>query len=73
VVDNPLFREGRIASITVVGRSLANELHEGYKSLWIQRRDYRDRKPLEPLCTAEVVGSTPTRSIFYYEGTTALN
>lgn len=34
VVDNPLFREGRIASIHVVGRSLANELHEGYKSLW---------------------------------------
>lgn len=34
VVDNPLFREGRIASIHVLGRSLANELHEGYRSLW---------------------------------------
>jgi hypothetical protein len=34
VVDNPLFRDGRIASIHVVGRSLANELHEGYQSLW---------------------------------------
>lgn len=34
VVDNPLFREGRIASIHVVGRSVANELHEGYRSLW---------------------------------------
>jgi sugar-specific transcriptional regulator TrmB len=34
VVDNPLFREGRIASIHVVGRNLANELHEGYRSLW---------------------------------------
>jgi hypothetical protein len=34
VVDNPLFQEGRIASIHVVGRSLANELREGYKSLW---------------------------------------
>jgi HTH-type transcriptional regulator, sugar sensing transcriptional regulator len=34
VVDNPLFREGRIASIHAVGRSLANELHEGYRSLW---------------------------------------
>lgn len=34
VVDNPLFQEGRIASIHIVGRSLANELHEGYRSLW---------------------------------------
>lgn len=34
VVDNPLFRQGRIASIHIVGRSLANELHEGYRSLW---------------------------------------
>jgi HTH-type transcriptional regulator, sugar sensing transcriptional regulator len=34
VVDNPLFKEGRIASIHIVGRSLAKELHEGYRSLW---------------------------------------
>ena len=34
VVDNPLFAEGRIASIHIAGRSLANELYEGYKSLW---------------------------------------
>jgi HTH-type transcriptional regulator, sugar sensing transcriptional regulator len=34
VVDNPLFREGRIASIHAVGRNLANELHGGYRSLW---------------------------------------
>jgi HTH-type transcriptional regulator, sugar sensing transcriptional regulator len=34
VVDNPLFREGRIASIHVVGRSLAKELYQGYRSLW---------------------------------------
>lgn len=34
VVDNPLFKEGRIASIHAVGRSLAKELHEGYRSLW---------------------------------------
>ncbi|HEX2170205.1 MAG TPA: helix-turn-helix domain-containing protein [Nitrososphaera sp.] len=34
VVDNPLFKEGRIASIHAIGRSLAKELHEGYRSLW---------------------------------------
>jgi sugar-specific transcriptional regulator TrmB len=34
VVDNPLFREGRIASIHVIGRNLAKELHQGYRSLW---------------------------------------
>jgi hypothetical protein len=28
--------------------------------------------PLADEVIAEVVGSTPTRSIFYYEGTTAL-
>ncbi len=34
VVDNPLIHEGRIASIHAIGRSLAKELHEGYRSLW---------------------------------------
>jgi hypothetical protein len=34
VVDNPLFKEGRIASIHTIGRSLAKELHEGYRALW---------------------------------------
>jgi HTH-type transcriptional regulator, sugar sensing transcriptional regulator len=34
VVDNPLFKEGRIASIHAIGTSLARELHEGYRSLW---------------------------------------
>jgi len=34
VVDNPLFSEGRIASMHVIGTSLAKELHDGYKSLW---------------------------------------
>jgi HTH-type transcriptional regulator, sugar sensing transcriptional regulator len=34
VVDNPLFREGRIASLHVVQKDLAKELADGYKSLW---------------------------------------
>ncbi len=38
VVDNPLFKEGRIASIHAIGRSLAKELHEGYRSLWDSAR-----------------------------------
>ena len=33
VADNPLFKEGRLASIHAIGRSLAKELHEGYRSL----------------------------------------
>jgi hypothetical protein len=32
IVDNSL--EGRIVSIRIVGRILANELHEEYRSLW---------------------------------------
>ncbi len=34
VVDNPLFKEGRIASIHAIGTNLAGELHDGYLSLW---------------------------------------
>lgn len=34
VVDNPLFREGRIASIHIIDRSLAKELSTGYKAMW---------------------------------------
>jgi HTH-type transcriptional regulator, sugar sensing transcriptional regulator len=34
VVDNPLFRDGRIASIHIIEKGLARELSEGYKSLW---------------------------------------
>jgi HTH-type transcriptional regulator, sugar sensing transcriptional regulator len=34
VVDNPLFKDGRIASIHIIERGLAKELSEGYKSLW---------------------------------------
>ncbi len=38
VVDNPLFKEGRIASIHAIERNLAKELHEGYRSLWDSAR-----------------------------------
>lgn len=34
VVDNPLFRDGRIASLHVIEQSLAKELSEGYRSIW---------------------------------------
>jgi hypothetical protein len=34
VVDNPLFRDGRVASVYAVDGKLARELHEGYRSLW---------------------------------------
>jgi sugar-specific transcriptional regulator TrmB len=34
VIDNPLLEDGRIASLYAVDRSLAKELHEGYRALW---------------------------------------
>jgi hypothetical protein len=34
VIDNPLFKDGRIASLYAVDNSLAKELHEGYRGLW---------------------------------------
>ena len=38
VVDNPLFRDGRIASLHIVDRGLAKELAAGYKSIWDSAR-----------------------------------
>ena len=38
VVDNPLFKNGRIASIHIIEKGLAKELSEGYKSLWESAR-----------------------------------
>jgi sugar-specific transcriptional regulator TrmB len=34
VVDNPLFKDGRIASIHIVEKGLAKVLSDGYRSLW---------------------------------------
>jgi len=34
VIDNPLIRDGRIASLYAIDSSLAKELREGYSSLW---------------------------------------
>lgn len=34
VIDNPLFKDGRIASLYALDSSLAKELGEGYRSLW---------------------------------------
>jgi hypothetical protein len=34
VIDNPLFKDGRVASIYAIDKKLANELYEGYRSLW---------------------------------------
>jgi hypothetical protein len=34
VIDNPLLKDGRIASLYAVDSSLAKELYEGYRSLW---------------------------------------
>jgi hypothetical protein len=34
VVDNPLFRNGRIASLHIIDKNLSKELHEGYNILW---------------------------------------
>jgi sugar-specific transcriptional regulator TrmB len=34
VVDNPLFRDGRIASLHVIDSNLAKELHDGFRTLW---------------------------------------
>jgi len=34
VIDNPLFKDGRIASLFAMDSTLAKELHEGYRSLW---------------------------------------
>lgn len=34
VIDNPLFKDGRIASLYAMDSSLAKELHEGYRTLW---------------------------------------
>lgn len=34
VIDNPLIKNGRVASIYAMDKKLANEMHEGYGSLW---------------------------------------
>lgn len=34
VIDNPLIKDGRIASLYAIDNSLAKELREGYSSLW---------------------------------------
>ena len=34
VIDNPLFKDGRIASVYVIDRNLAKELRVGYLTLW---------------------------------------
>jgi sugar-specific transcriptional regulator TrmB len=34
VIDNPMFRDGRIASLYAIDNGLAKELREGYGSLW---------------------------------------
>jgi hypothetical protein len=34
VIDNPLIKDGRIASLYAIDSSLAKELREGYSSLW---------------------------------------
>ena len=34
VIDNPLIKDGRIASLYAVDSSLARELREGYRTLW---------------------------------------
>lgn len=34
VIDNPLLKDGRVASLYAIDSSLAKELHEGYSSLW---------------------------------------
>lgn len=34
VIDNPLFKDERIASLQVTNRTLSRQLHEGYNTLW---------------------------------------
>jgi hypothetical protein len=34
VIDNPLIKDGRVASLYAIDNSLAKELREGYSSLW---------------------------------------
>lgn len=34
VIDNPLIKDGRVASIYAIDKNLADEMHEGYRSLW---------------------------------------
>jgi sugar-specific transcriptional regulator TrmB len=39
VIDNPLIKDGRIASVYVINRELVHELREGYESLWDDAKD----------------------------------
>lgn len=34
VIDNPLLKDGRVASLYAIDTGLAKDLHEGYRSLW---------------------------------------
>jgi hypothetical protein len=38
VIDNPLIKDGRIASLYAIDGGLAKELREGYKTLWDSAR-----------------------------------
>lgn len=38
VIDNPLFRDGRVASVYATDRKLAREMRDGYMSMWESAR-----------------------------------
>lgn len=41
VIDNPLLKDGRVASLYAIDNKLAHELHEGYEEIWESARDMK--------------------------------